>query len=73
MSDSDDQIDSDEYRRQKIQHAKRLKLLKYIEAENENLINENQDLNQTLKINKQIIASFMMSDNPDIEFAIGKV
>jgi len=48
-------------------------LLKYIEAENENLMNENQDLNQTLRINKQIISSFMTSDKPDIEFAIAKV
>jgi hypothetical protein len=48
-------------------------LLKYIEAENENLLVENQDLNQTLKINKQIIAQFMTSDKPDIEFAIAKV
>jgi len=36
-------------------------------------MNENQDLNQTLRINKQIISSFMTSDKPDIEFAIAKV
>ncbi len=46
--------------------------LKYLEEENRNLQTENDDLTQTLKINKQIISEFMRSDNPDMQYAISK-
>lgn len=46
--------------------------VKYLEEENRNLTTENDDLQTTLKINKQIIGEFMKSDNPDIQFCISK-
>lgn len=46
--------------------------VKYLEEENKNLQTENDDLQTTLKINKQIISEFMKSDNPDLQYAIDK-
>lgn len=46
--------------------------LKYFEQENRNLKQENDDLQTTLKINKQIVEHFMKSDNPDIMFSLNK-
>ena len=36
--------------------------MQYLEQENQNLILENEDLNTTLKINKDIIKSMMEGD-----------
>ena len=36
--------------------------MQYLEQENQNLLMENEDLNQTLKINKDIIKSLLESD-----------
>ena len=38
---------------------KRLVQMQYIDQENQNLLMENEDLNQTLKINKDIIKSLL--------------
>ena len=56
---------------EKNQH-KRLLQLKYLEQENQNLLSENDDLNTTLTINKQIILEFMKSDDPNLMSAITK-
>ena len=53
-------------------HEKRLLQIKYLEQENKNLISENDDLNTTLTINKQIILEFMKSDDPNLMAAITK-
>ena len=36
--------------------------MQYLEQENQNLLMENEDLNQTLKINKDIIKSLLEGD-----------
>ena len=41
---------------------KRLVQMQFLEQENQNLVLENEDLNTTLKINKDIIKSMMMGD-----------
>ena len=46
--------------------------VKYLEEEIQNMKLENEDLQTTLQINKQIILEFMKSDDPDIMFAISK-
>lgn len=66
------QVSPNERERHLHQQEKRLLQIKYLEKENENLTLENSDLQTTLRINKEIIAEFMKSDDPDVMFAIDK-
>lgn len=66
------QVSPNERERHLHQQEKRLLQIKYLERENENLTLENNDLQTTLRINKEIIAEFMKSDDPDVMFAINK-
>jgi len=40
--------------------------IKFLEGQAANLQSENNDLTETLKINKSIIQSFMSSEDPDL-------
>ena len=63
---SDDSSDSDQQRHTaQLIECTTLKV-KYLETECQQLNDENKDLQQTLRINKEIISSFMASDEPDL-------
>ena len=50
--------------------------MKYLEAENTNLALENDDLNNTLKINKDIIQTILKGDKSydvQVEYAIAQI
>ena len=50
--------------------------MKYLESENTNLQLENDDLNNTLKINKDIIQTILKSDksyNAQVEYAMAQI
>ena len=50
--------------------------MKYLEAENTNLALENDDLNNTLKINKDIIQTILKGDksyDAQVEYAIAQI
>ena len=50
--------------------------LKYLESENTNLMLENDDLNNTLKINKDIIQNLLKGDksyNAQVEYAMAQI
>ena len=50
--------------------------MQYLEQENQNLLMENEDLNQTLKINKDIIKSLLEGDkkyDAQFEYALAQI
>ena len=62
MLENDEHVgddDEEEKDNEKAHLQKRLVQMQYIEQENQNLLMENEDLNQTLKINKDIIKSLL--------------
>merc|ERR1719183_1646840 len=55
---------------------KRLVQMQYLEQENQNLTLENEDLNQTVKINKDIIKSLLQGDkkyDAQFEYALAQI
>ena len=62
MLENEDGVGDDEEEEKDSEMArlqKRLVQMQYIDQENQNLLMENEDLNQTLKINKDIIKSLL--------------
>ena len=62
MLEQDERVADDEQEEKDSENArlqKRLVQMQYLESENQNLLMENEDLNQTLKINKDIIKSLL--------------
>lgn len=77
--EQDERIDEDAVEEKDSENArlqKRLVQMQYLEQENQNLLMENEDLNQTLKINKDIIKSLLEGDkkyDAQFEYALAQI
>jgi chaperonin cofactor prefoldin len=77
--EQDERLDEDAGEEKDSENArlqKRLVQMQYLEQENQNLLMENEDLNQTLKINKDIIKSLLEGDkkyDAQFEYALAQI